>query len=223
MKSLETKIRYNYLLPYLHPLSPPSLSTAHPQLSLVFGCWRGLRRVPASLFWTQQLWLNESISECSPFAQVWAASLLPPHWPHDYCHQGIHWVLMVRHTRMQRWLSLCHLGAMVGKLLNSIPTAYVYHDKPLTYGFTIVIWGEPPTHTNTDITNLSLSLSLSLQVYKNTLKQKLGPLWSWRLQFVSSWKGARHVMEYKHATRQGKLVCCHSNWDEASIRLKLHH
>eukprot|EP00064_Thunnus_orientalis_P001321 superscaffoldBa00000090_g1324 len=35
---------------------------------------------------------------------------------------------------MQRWLSLCHLGAMVGKLLNSIPTAYVYHDKPVTYG-----------------------------------------------------------------------------------------
>lgn len=74
--------------------------------------------------------------------------LQPPHWPHDHCHQGIHWVLMVRHTRMQRWLSLCHLGAMVGKLLNSIPTAYVYHDKPVTYGFTLAIWGKPPTHTH---------------------------------------------------------------------------
>ena len=73
---------------------------------------------------------------------------LPPHWPHDHCRQVIHWVLMVRHRRMQRWLSLCHLGAMVGKLLNSIPTAYVYHDKPVTYGFTLAIWGRT-SHTHT--------------------------------------------------------------------------
>lgn len=40
----------------------------------MFGWRRGLRRVHAPLFWTQQLWLNEPISKCSPFAQVWAAS-----------------------------------------------------------------------------------------------------------------------------------------------------
>lgn len=94
--------------------------------------------------------------------------LLPTHWPHDHCHQGIHWVLMVRHTRMQQWLSLCHLGAMVGKLLNSIPTAYVYHDKLVTYGFTLVIWGKPPIYTHTLCLQLHLiCLAVFLFLYPN--------------------------------------------------------
>lgn len=157
----DTKLRYNYLVSAPHPRTSP-LPTPSPCAEvLMFGCWRGLRRVPASLFWTQQLWLNESIPECSP--KSWLLPPLPPHWPHDHCHQGIHWVLMVRHTRMRRRLSLCHLEAMVGKLLNSIPTAYVYHDKPVTCGFTLVIWREPPTHTKTDIlTHLFLDLYSSI-------------------------------------------------------------
>lgn len=61
---------------------------------------------------------------------------------------------MVRHTRMQRWLSLCHLGEMVGKLLSSILAAYVYHGKVVTYRFTLVICGEPPAHTDI-FTNLN--------------------------------------------------------------------
>lgn len=58
---------------------------------------------------------------------------------------------------MQRWLSLCHLGEMVGKLLSSILAAYVYHGKAVTYRFTLVICEEPPTHTDI-FTNLSSSL-----------------------------------------------------------------
>lgn len=54
-------------------LHPPPYSTSSTAV-LMFGCWRGLRRVLASLFQTQQLRLNESIPKCSPFAQVWAAS-----------------------------------------------------------------------------------------------------------------------------------------------------
>lgn len=51
----------------------------------MFGCWRGFRGALASLFPTQQLWLNESIPKCSPlFARVWAASTAassPTTWP----------------------------------------------------------------------------------------------------------------------------------------------
>lgn len=46
-------------LPLLSTL-PPLRRTSSAEVSM-FGCWRGLRSALASLFETQQLWLNESI------------------------------------------------------------------------------------------------------------------------------------------------------------------
>lgn len=128
--------------------SPPPLPSRSSANVLVLGCWKGFRRVSTLLFWAQQLWLNKSIPVLTLCTK---SELLPPppsYWPHDHCRQGIHWVLMVRHTRMWQWLSLCHFWRLVGKLLKPIPATYVYHDKPLTHRFTLVIRGKPPTHAS---------------------------------------------------------------------------
>lgn len=127
----------------VHPPPPhPPYRTSSVKVSM-FGCWRGLRSTLVSLFQTQQLWLNESIPVITlcPSLSRFHRHLHIDHMTN--CRQGIHWVLMVRHTRMQqRRLSLRHLREVVGKLPSSVLTAYVYHGKAVTYRFTPVIPGE---------------------------------------------------------------------------------
>lgn len=115
----------------------------------MFGCRRGLRRVQAPLFWTQQLWLNESISKCSPFAQVWAASTA--------AHSLATWPLSLRYSLGLNGKT--HKNAAVaeplppwsdgGKApeLNSNGLYLPWQTSDLWVHFSNL--GEPPIHTHT--------------------------------------------------------------------------